>query len=127
MGDKIQSYAFSMLLLQLSFVLIGLAGVFPFSLQIAGLDVYGDIQETVTSIQISYESIAGKGTLDYALVSGMSIIMGIKIIFEFIILVLLGAYPVMVAIGLPVSFALPIASLLGAVMVYHLSIKFMGR
>lgn len=127
MSDKIQSYAFTMLLLQLSFVLIGLAGIFPFSLEIAGLDVYADIQESVTDIQTSYESIADLGTWDYAKITALSLIMGVKIIFEFIILVLLGAYPLLVGIGLPVSFALPIAAMLGAVMVYQLSVKFLGR
>ncbi len=125
--DKIQSYAFSMLLLQLAFVLIGLTGVFSYSLEIAGFDVYGDIQDTMDSIQTMYEGVAGEGIITSVAITGLILIMGVKILLEFFLLVFLGAYPLMVAVGLPVAFALPISVFFGAVCVYGIAAKFMGR
>lgn len=125
--DKIQSYAFSMLLIQVAFVLIGLTGVFPFSLDVAGFDVYGDIQDTVNSIQTMYEGVAGDGIITSVAITGMILIMGVKILLEFVLLCLVGAYPLMIALGLPAVFAVPIAGFLSAVIVYMITIKFLGR
>jgi len=125
--DKIQNYAFSMLLLQLAFVLIGLTGIFPYSLELAGFDVYGDIQDTVSSIQTMYEGVAGEGIITSVAITGVILLMGVKIILEFVLLTLTGAYPLMIAIGLPVEFAVPISAILGAVCVYGLAVKFLGR
>lgn len=126
-GDKIEGYAFSMLILQLCFVLIGLTGIFPYSLEVAGFDISEDIQETVTSVQTMYGDIAGEGVLSSVAITGFILIMGVKILLEFLVLCLTGAYPVMIALGLPGSFALPISVIIGAVCVYTLAVKFMGR
>lgn len=125
--DKIQSYAFSMLLIQVSFVLIGLTGVFPFSLEVAGFDVYGDIQDSVDSIQTMYEGVAGDGIITSVAITGLILLMGVKILLEFVLLCLVGAYPLMVALGLPAVFALPISGFMSAVIVYMITIKFLGR
>lgn len=125
--DKIQNYAFSMLAIQLAFVLIGFTGVFPFSLEIAGFNVAGDIQDTASSIQTMYEGIASEGILSSIAVTAFILIMGIKILLEFMVLALTGSYPLMIALGLPALFALPISVLITAVIVYMISIKFLGR
>jgi hypothetical protein len=125
--DKIQGYALSMLLLQLAFVLIGLTGIFPYSLEFAGFDAYSDIQNTVSSIQTMYEGIAGEGIISSVAITGLILLMGVKIILEFALLTLTGAYPLMVAIGLPVAFALPISVFFGVVCIYGLAVKFLGR
>lgn len=116
-----------MLLLQLSLILIGLTGVFPFSLQIAGFDVYGDISETMNSVQTMYEGIAEGGIFSSAVITAFILLMGVKIILEFAIMVFLGTYPIMTAIGLPTSFAFPISLFFGAVAVYGLGRKLLGR
>lgn len=126
-GDKIEGYAFTMLLLQLSFVLIGLTGIFPYSMEIAGFNAAEDIQETVNSVQTMYEHIAGGGILTSMAMTAYILIMGVKIVLEFLLLTLTGAYPLMVAVGLPVVFALPISVIFGAVCVYGLAVKFLGR
>ena len=126
-GDKIESYAFSMLIIQLCFVLLGLAGVFPYSLEIAGLNVASDIQDSVNTIQSMYSNIAGEGVINSIAITGLILIMGVKILLEFLLLSITGAYPIMVALGLPASFALPISVLMGAVCVYTLAVKFLGR
>jgi len=125
-GDRIEGYAFSMLILQLGFILLGLTGIFPYTLEIAGFNVSEDITETVNSIQSMYSNIAGEGIINSVAVTGLILIMGVKILLEFLILSITGASPVMVALGLPVSFALPISVLIGAVCVYGLAVKFLG-
>lgn len=125
--NKIEGYAFSMLLIQLAFVLINLTGVYPYTLEIAGFSVYDDIQETTNSIQTAYEEVAGAGFLANTAITAYMLIMGVKIVLEFIMLTLTGAYPLLVALGLPAVFALPVAALMGAVTVYGLAIKFLGR
>lgn len=127
MGDKIRGYAFTMLLIQLSFLLIGLAGIFPYSFELAGIDVYEDITKTTTEVQVMYESVTGGGALAYAAISAMVLIMGVKILFEFLLLVVLGAYPLFLGLGLPAAFALPISAIIGAIMLYELVYKFVGR
>ncbi|MDP4225235.1 MAG: hypothetical protein Q8910_02500 [Bacteroidota bacterium] len=126
-SDKIQEYAFSMLIIQVAFVLIGLTGVFPFSLEIAGFDVYGDIQDSVNSIQTMYEGVAGEGIISSVMITGFILLIGVKILLEFVFLCLVGAYPLMIALGLPAVFAVPIAGFLSAVIVYMITIKFLGR
>lgn len=125
--NKIEGYALSMLLVQLSFVFIGLTGIYPFTMEIAGFDVYQDIQETSQSIQTMYQNVAGEGALTAVAMSGLMAIMGVKIVLEFMLLTLTGAYPLMVAMGLPAAFALPLAAFLGAVILYGLAVKFLGR
>lgn len=126
-GDKIESYAFSMLILQLCFVLIGLTGVFPYSLQFAGLNISQDITDTINSIQSMYSNIAGEGIINSVAITGLILIMGVKILLEFLLLCITGAYPIMTALGLPASFALPISVIFGAVCIYTLAVKFLGR
>ena len=126
-GDKIESYAFSMLIIQLCFVLLGLAGVFPFSLEIAGLNIASDITDTVNTIQNMYSNIAGEGVINSIAITGLILIMGVKILLEFLLLSITGGYPIMIALGLPAVFALPISVLMGAVCVYTLAVKFLGR
>lgn len=126
-SDKIEGYAFTMLLLQLSFVLLGLAGIFPYSMEFAGFNAAEDIQETVDSVQTMYERLAGEGILSSMALTAYILVMGVKIVLEFLLLTLTGAYPLMVAVGLPVVFAVPISAVLGAVCVYGLAVKFLGR
>lgn len=126
-SDKIEGYAFTMLLLQLSFVLLGLAGIFPYSMEFAGFNAAEDIQETVDSVQTMYERLAGEGILSSMALTAYILVMGVKIVLEFLLLTLTGAYPLMVAVGLPVVFAAPISVILGAVCVYGLAVKFLGR
>ncbi len=126
-SDKIEGYAFTMLLLQLSFVLIGLTGIFPYSMEFAGFNAAEDIQETVDSVQTMYENLAGEGILSSMALTAYILVMGVKIVLEFLLLTLTGAYPLMVAVGLPVVFAVPISAVLGAVCVYGLAVKFLGR
>jgi hypothetical protein len=126
-GDKIETYAFCMLVLQLSFVLLGLTGVFPYSLQIAGLNVSQDISDTINSIQTMSKNVIGEGIINSVAVTGFILIMGVKIIIEFLILCLTGAYPVMLALGLPASFSLPISVLISMVCIYTLAVKLLGR
>lgn len=125
--EKIEGYAFTMLILQLAFVLVNLTGVYPYTLEIAGFSVYNDIQETTASVQTMYEQVAGEGIISNVAITAMMLIMGVKIVLEFIMLTLTGAYPMMIALGVPEVFALPIAALMGAVTVYGLAIKFLGR
>jgi hypothetical protein len=124
---KIEGYAFTMLVIQLAFVLINLTGVYPYTLEIAGFSVYDDIQDTTTSVQTAYEQVAGNGIIAGTAITAYMLIMGVKIVLEFIMLTLTGAYPLLVALGLPEAFALPIAAIMGAVTVYGLAIKFLGR
>lgn len=126
-GDKIEGYAFSMLILQLCFVLLGLSGVFPYTLEFAGLDVTQDITDTINNIQSMYSNIAGEGIINSVAITGFILIMGVKILLEFLLLSITGAYPIMLALGLPAAFALPISFLIGAVCVYCLAVKFLGR
>lgn len=124
---KIEGYAFSMLLIQLAFVLINLTGVYPYSFEVAGFSVYDDIQDTTNSVQTAYKDVSGNGILANSAITAYILIMGVKIVLEFVILTLTGAYPLLVALGLPDAFALPVAALMGAVTVYGLAIKFLGR
>lgn len=126
-GDKIEAYAFSMLCIQLCFVLLGLSGVFPYTLQFAGLDITQDITDTVNTVQSMYSNIAGEGIINSVAITGLILLMGVKILLEFLVLSIMGAYPIMVALGLPGSFALPISVLIGAVCIYTLAVKFLGR
>jgi hypothetical protein len=125
--QKIEGYAFSMLLIQLAFVLINLTGVYPYSFEVAGFSAYNDIQETTSSVQTLYQQVAGGGILANTVITAIMLMMGVKIVLEFIMLTLTGAYPLLVALGLPAAFALPVAALMGAVTVYGLAIKFLGR
>lgn len=125
--QKIEGYAFSMLVIQLAFVLINLAGIYPYTLEIAGFDVYADIQDTTNSIKTAFEGVSGAGILANTAVTAYMLIMGVKIVLEFLMLTLIGAYPLLTALGLPEIFALPVAALIGAVTVYALAIKFVGR
>ncbi|AKB79122.1 hypothetical protein MSHOH_2639 [Methanosarcina horonobensis HB-1 = JCM 15518] len=116
-----------MLLLQLSFVLVGLAGIFPYSMEFAGFNPAEDIQDTVNSMQVMYERLAGEGILSSAALTAYVLIMGVKIVLEFLLMTLVGAYPLLTAIGLPAAFAVPISMVLGAVCVYGAAVKFLGR
>ncbi|MCQ1534843.1 hypothetical protein FTO70_03880 [Methanosarcina sp. KYL-1] len=127
MADKLKGYAFSMMLLQLSLVLLGLTEVYPFSLEIAGFDVYGDITETMTSIQTMFSGIAENGVLTSVAISGMVLLMGVKVVLEFALMVIVGTYPIMTAMGLPGTFALPISLFFGTVAIYGLAMKLLGR
>lgn len=125
--DKIQSYAFGMLTVQLAFVLIGLTGLYPFTLEIAGLDVAGDITDTANTIQTTYQNIASEGFINSIAITGLILILGVKILLEFMVLALIGSYPMMITLGLPAAFALPISVLISAVIIYMISVKFLGR
>ncbi|MDI9395805.1 MAG: hypothetical protein QM426_10525 [Euryarchaeota archaeon] len=127
MGDKVRGYAFTMLLIQLAFLLLGLTGLYPYRFEIAGFDVYEDINKTTTEIQEMYSSVAGGGTLAYAAITTMTLLMGVKILLEFLILVVIGAYPILTTLGLPAAFALPISAIISAIMLYELVYKFLGR
>lgn len=125
--EKIEGYAFLILAVQLAFVLIGLVGIYPENTTFGGLNAYADIQNSLNSIQTMYEDISGNGLITATVIGAMMLGTGIKILFEFIIMVIVGTYPMMVSCGLPAAFALPISGIIGAVMLYGLSVKFLGR
>lgn len=127
--NKIEGYAFTMLLIQLAFVLIGLTGIFPYSTEFAGFEAYDDIQESIDSITVMYSDISENGlfSISGAVAGAYILFNGAKILLEFILLIFLGARPLLIAVGLPSVFASCITALFDAVCIYGLSVKFLGR
>jgi len=121
----IRNYAFFMLIVNLSFALVNLAGLFPFETKILGLDIYDQINQDVSYLQSTFASSAGG--MEYLAAAGMFLVVGGKIVLEFFLMVFFGFTALLNALNVPGEISTLVGTCTGALILYEFGSKLLGR
>lgn len=121
----LRGYVFTMLFINLGFILLNLTGIFPITLSIAGLEVVGNMNADVIELQTTFEN-ASSG-LDYLEISGYVIVVGGKLLIQFFCMVFFGVGAIFSTIGFPSAIVIPISVCIGGVMLYECGMLLLGR
>lgn len=123
-SDKLQAYAYIMMFLNLSVVLLNVSGIMSVSNEIAGFDMMTDMTNKVYEIQEKFESSSG---LDYAVAIGLLAWNGVIIIIEFVIMIFTGLKPIFELFGISPLIYAPIIAVVDLVVMYDLGKIFRGN
>lgn len=127
--EKIKQYAYVLLFISVAFNVLNVAGITNVSITVAGFDVMADITDTTNEIQNKFET--STGTLDYAMAAGFLLIMGTKILIEFLVLIFGGLIPIMDVtlgnLGIPSRIYSPIAAVMIAIALYDFAKIMLNR
>jgi len=102
MNALLKDYLIFIIMLNFALSFVAATGVFPVKMEVAGLDVYGDIEERISNLQAKFTNASN--TFEYMVVVGSLIINAFALIFDFIILVVGGLPLVLLAAGVPAVF-----------------------
>ena len=115
--ENVQRYAYFVMCLNIGFMLLAGAGIFPTSsYSIGGYNLMQSLYNDISEITSSFENASGG--LDYALVAGFAIINGIQIIIKFIGMILLAVPAICQPIGIPALIYVPLGVLVDCIVLY---------
>ena len=112
-SDLLERYIVTVILLNLSFTLINLTGIFSFNTNIAGID-YNKITQQVDDLKQRFTE-ASSG-LDYLVASAFALITGIQIILMFAFSVIFGFGDILQIFLIPKEIAQPIGLAVGSIL-----------
>lgn len=102
MNTLLKDYLIFILMFNFALSFVAATGVFPIKMEVAGIDVYDDIELRISDLQTKFTSASN--TFDYMVVVGSLIINGFALLFDFIVVVVGGLPLVLKAAGVPAVF-----------------------
>jgi hypothetical protein len=102
MNQLMKDYLIFIIMFNFALSFVAATGVFPIKMEVAGLNVYEDIETRINTLQSKFTSASN--TFDYMIVVGSLIINGFALIFDFIIVISAGLPIILLAAGVPAAF-----------------------
>ena len=102
MNQLLKEYLIFIIMFNFALSFVAATGVFPIKMEVAGLDVYNDIETRITDLQTKFTSASN--TFEYMIVVGSLIINGFALLFDFIVVIVGGLPLVMATMGVPAIF-----------------------
>ena len=121
----VRTYAYLMMFLHLSFLLLNATNMYPVEVSIVGVDIYDNMAANVAEISNTFQGEAS--ALDYLAISGFVIVLGIKVVIQYFIMVFVGVPVILSIIGLPEVVYVPIGLAVDAVLLYDFGTTLLGR
>lgn len=122
MGDTIRRFLVVMMSVNMAVTIIGLTGLFPIQIGVAGFDIYDSINSRIENTYNMF--LNSSGWWDYTSLAITMITQGIVILFLFIGLVMFGLPLILYAVGVPMAVCAAITIPIGAVLYYEIANKF---
>lgn len=102
MNQLLKEYLIFIIMFNFALSFVAATGVFPIKMEVAGLDVYNDIETRITDLQTKFTSASN--TFEYMIVVGSLIINGFALLFDFIVVIVGGLPLVLATMGVPAIF-----------------------
>jgi hypothetical protein len=102
MNTLLKDYLIFIIMFNFALSFVAATGVFPIKMEVAGLNVYDDIESRINNLQSKFTSASN--TFEYMVVVGSLIINAFALIFDFIVVIVGGLPLVLLAAGVPAVF-----------------------
>jgi hypothetical protein len=102
MNTLLKDYLIFIIMFNFALSFVAATGVFPIKMEVAGLNVYEDIESRINNLQSKFTSASN--TFEYMVVVGSLIINAFALIFDFIVVIVGGLPLVLLAAGVPAVF-----------------------
>ncbi|NPA86796.1 MAG: hypothetical protein GXO00_02195 [Candidatus Diapherotrites archaeon] len=116
----VKKYVYTVILLQLSFAVVNVLGIFPYRSGYSGVS-HQQIVSAMSSLQ------ANGGGLSYAYAIGQLFVEGLAVVFSFIRCVFLGFPAMLEAFLIPREIAVPVGYAVDALLLFSIAMMIMGR
>jgi hypothetical protein len=119
--ENLQKYAYTMMFLNIAFMIVNIAGIFPIAYTIAGYPVIESLQGDITTINTQFQQATGSNNpLEYIEAIAILLINGVKILLKFLLMVFAGLAGIFSILSVPGLIYTPIVAVIDAIILYDL-------
>ena len=123
-SDLLEKYIITVILLNLAFTLVNVAGIFDFHTNIAGVD-YDKISQQVEDLKDRFgEASSG---MDYLVASAFALLTGLQIILMFAFSIIFGFGDILQVFMIPPEIAQPVGLAVGSILLLGIGYLFIRR
>lgn len=115
---SVRSYALTMLVIQVSLTFVGMTGIYPFQISIAGISTQDFLEDMTADLDNLVDNITNPGVIEYISAFYLVIFLAVKIVLAFLVMVFAGFGMVFAAIGFPSYIYMPLQIIIDAVVLY---------
>lgn len=117
--ENLQKYAYTMMFINIAFIIVNLAGIFPIAYTVDGYSGITDMQNNIERINTTFNNASNSGSsLEYVAVIAILLIEGVLILVKFLMLVFTGLAGIFSMLGVPAVFYVPIVAVVDAIVLY---------
>lgn len=115
---SVKTYALTMLIIQVCLVFVGLTGIYPVHISVAGISTTDFLNTMTTDLNNLVNNITHPGVVEYISVFYLIILLSVRIFLAFLLFVFAGFGLVLSAIGFPSYIYAPLQIIVDAVVLY---------
>jgi len=115
---SVRSYALTMLVIQVSLTFVGMTGIYPIHISIAGVSTQDFLEDMTADLDNLVDNITNPGVIEYISAFYLVIFLAVKIVLAFLVMVFAGFGMVFAAIGFPSYIYMPLQIIIDAVVLY---------
>lgn len=115
---SVRTYALTMLVIQISLMFVGLTGIYPVHISIAGISTTDFLNTMTSDLNNLVYNVTHPGVVEYISVFYLVIMLAVKIFIAFLVFVFAGFGAVLAAIGFPIYIYGPLQIIVDAVVLY---------
>jgi hypothetical protein len=116
--SSVRSYALAMLIIQVCLSFIGMTGIYPITISVAGISTNDFLAGMEADLSDLVYNITHPGVIEYISAFYLVILLAIKVVLAFLVFVFYGFGMVFAAIGFPSYIYLPLQLIVDAVVLY---------
>jgi len=119
--ENLQKYAYTMMFVNIAFIIVNIAGIFPIAYTVAGYPAIESLQKDITEIDTKFQLATGSSNpLQYLDAIALLLINGVKILLKFLMLIFAGLAGIFSMLGVPGIMYTPLVAVVDAIILYDL-------
>jgi hypothetical protein len=118
-AENLQKYAYVMMFINIAFIIVNIAGIFPIAYTVAGYPAIEKMQDEITEIDSKFQKATGSSNpLEYLEAIAFLLINGVQVLLKFLLLIFAGLASIFAMLGVPAVFYIPIVAVVDAIVLY---------
>jgi hypothetical protein len=115
---SVRSYALTMLIIQVGLAFVGLTGIYPVSISVAGISTTAFLSSMEADLSNLVYNITHPGVVEYISAFYLVCMLAVKVVLSFLVFIFAGFGLVFAAIGFPAYIYAPLQIIVDAVVLY---------
>lgn len=115
---SVRAYALTMLVIQVCLSFVGMTGIYPVQISIAGISTQDFLEDMTADLDNLVYNLTNPGVIEYISAFYLVIFLAVKIVLAFLVFVFAGFGMVFAAIGFPSYIYMPLQLIIDAVVLY---------
>lgn len=115
---SVRAYALAMLVIQVCLSFVGMTGIYPVQISIAGISTQDFLEDMTEDLDNLVYNLTNPGVIEYISAFYLVIFLAVKIVLAFLVFVFAGFGMVFAAMGFPSYIYMPLQLIIDAVVLY---------